>query len=199
MRNLRRLTALTAVALAALALSAASASAEIVDPVSGDPYVGEVFAWDTGFDDPNFETSSATITCQGANTRGTIDGNAPATGELDFDWSFCTTAGGTVNCLVNPINGVSVAFDESPAAPDFDIINTERAETFIWCGAVFGCTASSDPWNGSEFAADVDGGPFPRMTIDDVVNFSGVGCPSTGTWNAQYQITVPSDGLESNN
>lgn len=40
MSNLKRLSALTTLALAALALTAASASADIVDPVSGDPYVG---------------------------------------------------------------------------------------------------------------------------------------------------------------
>jgi len=197
MSSIKRVSLLATVALAALALTAASASAEIVDPSSGDPYVGDVAGVNTGAA-PTLVTSTATITCQGASTIGTMDGGA-GTGELDFAWNTCTTSGGTVNCSVNNITGVDVRSDEGPAAPDFQIINTELGQTFISCALVFNCTASSNPANGSEVEADVDGGADPVVTIADTVNVSGAGCPSTGQWNAQYLVTVPTNGLESNN
>jgi hypothetical protein len=208
MRNLKRLPTLTALALVAMALTAASASADIVDPVSGNPYVGEVAAVNTGAN-PTFATSTTTIVCTGASTGGTMDGNAPATGELDFSWSGCRIVNG-VNCTFGDMNDVSVNLDESLLdAPDYTIVNTSRGDMFYTCATTFSCTMSSDPddgsgftdypgGTGSEVTADTNGGADPVATIADDFRLTGLGCPSTGTWNAQYLITAPADGLESN-
>jgi len=122
-----------------------------------------------------------------------MDGGA-LTGTLDFAWTQCTTSGETVNCSVNDINGVSVAFDEWPPVPDFIIENTSRIQTFISCGHVFNCTVSSDPANGSELEGYVVGGPDPIVIFDDTMVVSGAGCPSQGPVAAEYEITVPEDG-----
>jgi hypothetical protein len=126
-----------------------------------------------------------------------MNGDAPATGTLNFSWDQCGTVGGPT-CNVNDINGVSVAFDESPPAPDFEIINTSRAATLISCSPAFNCTASSDPADRSEIEAYVVGDADPVETIDDTVVLSGAGCPEELQVGTQYVITVPSGGLESN-
>ena len=51
---------------------------------------------------------------------------------------------------------------------------------------------------GSEVEANVDGGADPVVNIDDTVDVAGVGCPSEGQWVAEYLVTVPAAGLESN-
>jgi hypothetical protein len=208
MRNLKRLPAMGTLALAALALTAASASADIVTPGTDTPYVGPIGFVKTG-PNPTLVTSATTIVCTGASAGGTMDGNAPATGELDFSWSGCRIVNG-VNCNVSNINDVPVNLDESLlAAPDFTIVNTARVEISISCATAFNCTVSSDPddgsgltdypgGTGSEVTADVAGGADPVAAIDDPVVVSGLGCPGEGRVVAQYLITVPSAGLESN-
>jgi hypothetical protein len=207
MGSIKRVSLVATLALAALALTAASASADIITP-GGSAYVGNVAGVNTGAN-PTLVTATTTIVCTGASTGGTMDGNAPATAELDFSWSGCRIVNG-VNCTVNAINDVLVNIDESLLdAPDATIVNTELGSTFISCATAFNCTASSDPndgsgltdypgGTGSEVTADVAGGADPVATIQDDVRVTGLGCPSTGTWNAQYLITVPSAGLESN-
>jgi hypothetical protein len=197
MGSIKRVSLVATLALAALALTAASASADIVIPGQGTAYSGPVAGVNTG-PDPTLETDTTTITCEVATTGGTMNGATPATGELDFSWDQCSVVGGTASCSVDDIEDVSVDIDETNA-PDATIINTERGETFISCALVFNCTAASDPADGSEVEAEVASGADPVASIDDTVNVSGVGCPSEGQWVAQYEITVPADGLESNN
>ena len=194
MRNLKRLSALTGLALAVVAFTAPSASADIVIPGKNDPYVGPIAGVNTGLD-PRFEAGGQTITCEGAAFAGTMDGTAPATGELDFSWDQCTTSGPT-GCTVDDIEDVPVAFDESPPAPDFFIINTEAVETFISCALLFNCTVSADS---SEVEAYVVGGTDPVASIDAAVNYTGPTCPEwPGRMVAEYEVTVPEEGLESN-
>jgi hypothetical protein len=209
MRNLKRLTALMTLALVAMAFTAASASADIVDPISGDPYVGEVAGVNTGAD-PTLVTSTTTITCADATIGGTIDGNAPATAELDFAWNTCNIVGG-VKCTFSGMNDVSVDIDEALLdAPNATIVNSELGSTFMSCATgTINCTISSDPddgsgltdypgGTGSEVTFDVVGGSDPVAYIQDDLSVSGLNCPSVMTWNAQYEITEPVDGLESN-
>jgi hypothetical protein len=210
MGSIKRVSLLATVALAALALTAASASAAIITP-GGSAYSGNVAGVNSG-PNPTLETSTATITCQTASTSGTMNGTA-LTGQLDFSWSNCSIVG-VANCSVAAINDVDVIADESPAAPNFTIINdgspNPRGETFISCATAFNCTASSDPddgsgltdragGTGSEVTANVAGGADPVVSIDDTVVVDGVGCPTEGQWVAQYTVTVPAAGLASNN
>lgn len=194
MSSIKRVSLVATLALAMVALTAASASADIITP-GGSAYVGSVAGVNTG-PDPTLETDTTTITCEVATTGGTMDGGA-GTGELDFTWDECSVVGGTASCDVDPINDVPVISDESPAtAGDFEIINTDIGATFISCALVFNCTASSDPGNGSEVEAYVDGGADPVVNVDDTVDVSGVGCPSEGQWVAEYTVTTPAAGLE---
>jgi hypothetical protein len=88
---------------------------------------------------------------------------------------------------------------ESPPAPDFLIINTERAGSFFSCSMAFNCTVYSDPADGSAFEGYVTGGADPIVTFQETFEVSGLGCPSQAPVEGEYEITVPEDGLESNN
>jgi hypothetical protein len=127
-------------------------------------------------------------------------GNTPATANLNFSWDQCEIVGaGTTSCTVDDIYGVSVNLDEDWApAPDFQILNTSWAESFISCGLVFNCTTTSAP-GFYQVSAEVAGGSDPVASIDDTVGVEGTGCPTEGQWVAQYEITSPSGGLESDN
>lgn len=141
------------------------------------------------------ETDQYTITCEVATIGGTIDGNTPATGTLDFTWDDCDIVGGT-SCSIDHMNDVSIDIGES-AAPDATIVTTSRGETFISCGLVFHCTMSTDPADGTEVEIEVAGGADPVLTINDTLKYEGAGCADEIQWVAQYEITEPEDGLES--
>ena len=208
MSSIKRVSLVATLALAAVALTAGPASADIVEFGTSNVYEDVVAGVNSG-DDPTLETDQVTIVCGVATVDGEItEGNTPATAELDFGWDDCNIVGG-VGCNVDPIENVSVDLDESPAAPDSTIINTELGATFISCALVFNCTASSDPTDGSgltdsggtgsEVTAPTTGAADPVSNIDDTVVVDGPTCPETGQWVAEYTITVPSGGLESNN
>ena len=223
MGNLNRLMALTGLALAALALTAGPASADIVlfgtnpgvvyedNPGTGGTNEGPVTAVSPGENiavrETTFVTDQVTIVCEVATIGGTVtQGNTPATATLTFGWDQCRIVAST-GCTVDDINGVSFDLDEF--TPDFQLVTTSRAETFISCALVFNCTASSDPTDGSgltdnpfgtgsEVTAPTTGAANPVVTIDDTLVVDGPTCPETGQWEAEYEITVPSAGLESN-
>jgi hypothetical protein len=197
MGNLKRLSLLTTLALAAVALTAVSASADIEQSSNpGVPFVGPVQGHNVG-PNPTLETSTVTITCTEATTAGSIDGDwdetGPATGSLRFAWDGCTAAAGLQTCEVDPVDPTDVNITEENA-PDSTITNTERGETFIDCtGGVFTCTAWADPADGTEVEADVDSAT-QIASIDDTVGVGltgEVGCPDSGQWVAQYQVSEP--------
>jgi hypothetical protein len=222
MGSIKRVSLVATLALVALALTAASASADIEEIGTNGAYVGEVQGSNTG-PDPTLETDTTTITCAVATVGGDLDGDWDSTDEasasLDFTWDECNIVGGA-DCTVDPINDVSVhVYETSPwaTAPDALIVNdflggSSIGETFIGCllGS-FNCTASSDPEDGSgltdspspavpsdpgsEVTATVDSAT-QESNIDDTVVVSGVGCPTSGQWVAEYTITVPAAGLE---
>jgi hypothetical protein len=193
--NLKRLSLLTALALAVVAYAAVPASADILSPGEfGSPYQGSVKGVRSGAA-PTLVAGTTTITCQTANTDGTMDGNAPATAVLNFSWGSCTTQG-AVPCSVNAITGVDVSITEANH-PSATIINTGKdgvpgaaAGTTVTCGLVFSCNASSNP-STTPVTAEVDQGSQVATIADTVAVTGSVGCPAsgTGTWNAQYLIT----------
>jgi hypothetical protein len=191
MSNLKRLSLLTAVALAVVGYAAVPASADILSPGEfGSVYNGAVKGVRSGAA-PTLVAGTTTITCQTANTSGSISGTAPATGTLNFSWGSCTTQG-AVPCSVGNINNVPVSISEANA-PSATITNTATAGTTVSCGVVFVCNAQSTIGGGSPtpVTAEVDQAS-QVATIADTVNVSGsVGCPASGVgqWNAQYLIT----------
>jgi hypothetical protein len=202
MRNLERLSVLTAVVLGALALTAATASADIEN--SSGVYTGPFEAVHPGptqntDPDPSF---GGTISCQGASISGTMDGDwdasGPANGVLDFAWEDCTAmVGGVQSCTIDPVTDVPVNLVESSTAlaPDWQIVNTDRLETFIDCaGGVFSCDVWSDPGDGTGFVADVDS-ERQVIEINDEGSVGGIGCPTSGGYDARYEITTPEDDL----
>ena len=190
--NVKRLSLVTALALAVVAYAAIPASADILSPGEfGSVYSGPVKGVRSGAA-PTLVAGSTTITCQTANTSGSINGNAPATGTLNFSWGSCTTQG-AVPCSVNNINNVPVSISEANA-PSATITNTATAGTTVSCGLVFVCNASSNPTT-TPVTAEVDQAS-QVATIADTVSVSGsVGCPASGVgqWNAQYLITDNAD------
>jgi hypothetical protein len=196
--DLKRLSLLTALALAVVAYAAVPASADILSPGSGGTAYGPdgpVKGVRSGAA-PTLVAGTTTITCQTANTDGTMNGDAttggPANAVLNFSWGSCTTQG-AVPCSVNTITGVNVNITEANH-PSATIINTATAGTDITCGAVFTCHASSDPSTHPVTAEVAQASQV--ATIDDVVSVTGsVGCPlsGTGTWKAQYLITDDAD------
>jgi hypothetical protein len=203
MSRIKRLSLVTALALAAVALTAASASADIVN--SSGVYSGPIFAEhnaNTGAD-PTLTSGSVVISCEVAESSGTINGDwtagGPANGVLDFSWDQCTAAGGLQTCTVDDVLDVPVNLNESTAlAPDSEIVNTDRGQTFIDCtGGVFSCDAWSDPADGTAVVADVDA-ETQIVTINDTVGVGGsIACPSSGQWEARYEIVTPEDDLSS--
>jgi hypothetical protein len=201
MGNLKRLSLVTALALAAVALAAGSASADIQN--SSGTYVGEFQGVNTG-DNPTLVAGNSTVTCTSALVGGfdltasTINGDwnetGPASGNLDFRWSGCSVVSGVQfeTCTVDDVLDVDVAITELNA-PDSTVTNTETAGTLISCGLVFNCTATADV-STTPVTAEVD---FETQiaSIDDTVSVSGIGCPTSGQWRAQYAITVPEDDL----
>ena len=195
--NLKRLSLVTALALAVVAYAAVPASADILSPGSGGSvYQGDVKGVRSGAA-PTLVAGTTTITCQTANTDGTIDGDAtaandPAEGTLNFQWGTCTTQG-AVPCTVGNITGVTVDITEANA-PSATIINTATAGTTVTCGLVFSCNASSNPAS-TPVTAEVNQGTQVATIADTVAVTGSVGCPAsgTGTWNAQYLITDPDD------
>jgi hypothetical protein len=186
--DLKRLSLLTALALAVVAYAAVPASADILSPGEfGSPYQGSVKGVRSGAA-PTLVAGTTTITCQTANTDGTMDGNAPATAVLNFSWDSCMT-GGAVPCSFGDVTGVDVDFTEQNA-PSMTMINTETAGTTITCGLVFSCSASSNP-STTPVTAEVDQASQVATIADTVAVTGSVGCPTsgTGTWNAQYLIT----------
>jgi hypothetical protein len=205
--NLKRLSLLAAVALATVAYAAVPASADMLSPgESGSVYSDCVFGGDAqdcpvkGVDTGSATTltmGSTVITCQGALIEGLMDGDAtaandPAEAQLNFAWADCATEE-DVECVVDPINGVSFDIDEQNA-PSATFISTEAAGAAITCGAIFSCTLSSNP------ASDPLTGEFDQatqiLTFGETVTVSGsVGCPLSGTatWQAQYLITDDQD------
>jgi hypothetical protein len=201
MGNVRRLSVLLALTLVVVAFTAASASADIVN--SSGTYVGETQAVNTG-PDPTLVAGNSTVTCTSAviggfdTTASTIDGDwdetGPASGNLDFRWSGCSVVRDLSfeTCTVQDILDVDVSITEANA-PDSTITNTEAAGTNINCGVVFNCFASSDPTT-SPVTSEVDS-DTQVADINDTVDVSGLGCPTSGQWVAQYAITVPEDDL----
>jgi hypothetical protein len=193
MARLKRVSLLTTLAVAVVALTAVSASADIHSGGAGT-YSGSIKGVNTG-PNPTLVAGSTTITCTGALTGGTMDGDwdatGPASGVLDFSWSGCTAAPASVPCTVDDIVDVPVNITEENA-PDATIINTAEAGTDIVCGGVFNCHASSDP-SSSPVTADVDS-DTQVASIDDTVDVSGlIACPGEGQWVAQYAITDDAD------
>jgi hypothetical protein len=213
MSRIKRLSLVTALALAAVALTAATASADIVN--SSGVYNGYVFAEhneNTG-DDPTLTAGGVVISCDDATSHsdwdqttgeqegidGDWDATGPANATLDFAWAGCTAAAGAQTCTVDPVHDVPVNFTESTLlAPDSEIVNTDRGQTFVNCtGGIFSCDAWSDPADGTAVVADVDS-ETQIITINDTVGVGGsLTCPSSGVWEARYQITTPSDPLSS--
>jgi hypothetical protein len=186
--NLKRLSLLTALALAVVGYAAVPASADILSPGEfGSVYNGAVKGVRSGAA-PTLVAGATTITCQTANTDGSISGTAPATGTLNFSWASCTTQG-AVPCSVANINNVPVSISEANA-PSATITNTATAGTTVTCGLVFSCTASSNPAS-TPVTAEVDQASQVATIADTVAVTGSVGCPTsgTGTWNAQYLIT----------
>ncbi|HMJ95947.1 MAG TPA: hypothetical protein VK486_08840, partial [Thermoleophilaceae bacterium] len=107
MSNLKRLSLLTAVALAVVGYAAVPASADILSGGEfGSPYEGAVKGVRSGAA-PTLTMGSTVITCQTADFDGLMDGNAPATAELNFSLGGCTTSGG-VPCSFTDITGTDV-------------------------------------------------------------------------------------------
>jgi hypothetical protein len=203
MKYLKKMSLLTALAALVVALSAGSASADILDS-TGAIYNGPVSGTNVGT--PTLTSGDVVVSCNSATTTsdwdqttpeqegidGDWDATGPANAVLDFGWSDCSAVSSTGGntCSVNPVEDVSVIFDETIlAAPDSTIINTERGETLITCLGVFVCTAASDPATGSAVEADADA-ETNTVTINDVVEVSGTLCPDDeGVWDAVYAIT----------
>jgi hypothetical protein len=186
--NLKRLSLLTAVALAVVGYAAVSASADILSPGEfGSPYQGAVKGVRSGAA-PTFVYGSTTITCQTANIDGSIDGNAPATGTLNFSWASCTTQG-AVPCSFSNMTGVDVKITEGNA-PSATITNTETAGWTMTCGLTYTCNWSTNPAS-TPVTAEFDQASQVATIADTVFMTGSVGCSAsgTGTWNAQYLIT----------
>ena len=207
MTSIKKVWLLTALVPAVAAFSAASASADI-EVIGGDgsAYHGAVEGINTG-PDPTLETGTTTIVCEVATVEGTMLGATPATADLTFGWDQCRIVGG-VGCSVDDIPNVDVALNEFSTAPDpnpenyltapdSNITNTETGSTFISCALAFNCTATSDPAAGNGAVSATVESDTQVADIDDTVEVTGLGCPSTGQWVAQYEITVPADGLRS--
>jgi hypothetical protein len=183
---------LSVVALAVVGSAAVPASADILSPGEfGSVYQGVVKGVRSGAP-PTFVLGSTIVICQTANIDAIINGNAPATGTLNFSWGGCTTQGG-VPCTVGNITGVPFIISEANH-PSHTFIPTATFGTTITCGVVLSCNVSSNPGS-TPVTAEVDQAS-QVATIADTVNVSGsVGCPAsgTGTWNARYLITDNAD------
>jgi hypothetical protein len=130
-----------------------------------------------------------------------MQGATPAEAVLDFTWDQCGIAGDTFHCSIEDMTDVSVAIGEPSGDGwrDSTITNTSRGETFQACAATFNCTWYSDPDvvpHGS-VTASMTSGADPVATIDETLNMEGTGCRTEFQWVAEYTITVPAGGLES--